>query len=108
MRISDWSSDVCSSDLFRKDLALDQAVALKLTQGLGQHFLADPVEPFAEPGETDAALFRQRLDHPQAPAIADAHQHFAHQFLGPLAAGAGALLRGDRQGGGFGTGWGYA
>src|SRR3546814_17153454 len=55
MRISDWSSDVCSSDLFGKG----EAVGINLRQGelVGPHFRrdADAAKPlFAPCGDVEA------------------------------------------------------
>src|SRR3546814_18081946 len=54
MRISDWSSDVCSSDLFEVDeevrLPTDTTVAVRWRNLVGQRFLG------LEPGTADALL----------------------------------------------------
>src|SRR3546814_3646096 len=47
MRISDWSSDVCSSDLFVDWLAVDRIEGREWDIGLHRRWL-DPTRPFAE------------------------------------------------------------
>src|SRR3546814_8789458 len=53
MRISDWSSDVCSSDLADIDLSL----ASRLIAGQFPHWAGLPVEPVRSTG-TDNAIYR--------------------------------------------------
>jgi len=50
--------------------ALDQAVALELAQGHGQHPLADPVHQPLELGEAQRPVLEQR-DHQQRPLVGD-------------------------------------
>ena len=39
----------------------NQAVALHMTQGLREHLLANALDKFAQPGESQLPLFRQHL-----------------------------------------------
>src|SRR3546814_14807002 len=69
MRISDWSSDVCSSDLER-DILADRASPDLLRQVLGDTILDGlerqlaPLDAVVEPGNVEAEprLDRQRAD----------------------------------------------
>src|SRR3546814_21112503 len=42
MRISDWSSDVCSSDLTPQDLKLQYPAIVEMIEGLGLPVIAEP------------------------------------------------------------------
>src|SRR3546814_19737533 len=58
MRISDWSSDVCSSDLFRPRFDGGEAVItvrhlLTHTSGLGYGFFQKPDGPYRAAGVSD-------------------------------------------------------
>src|SRR3546814_19207473 len=83
MRISDWSSDVCSSDLFRPRRShSDGTAAAPFDDGAPQTFWrtskmslleASPVyKPFRYPWAYDAWLMQQRLHWlPEEVALAD-------------------------------------
>src|SRR3546814_17757447 len=55
MRISDWSSDVCSSDLNFKSLAIDQDgfVSVTFDNGNVKKFYQIPMVKFRDPTELD-------------------------------------------------------
>src|SRR3546814_15167281 len=66
MRISDWSSDVCSSDLLRNRLALGQRLFVALVADLFElaQLVVDALESSARGAERafgDDALFEHRL-----------------------------------------------
>src|SRR3546814_16794436 len=54
MRISDWSSDVCSSDLIAVEVNLDGSGAYDVATGIG--FLDHMVEQFAKHSLIDVSL----------------------------------------------------
>src|SRR3546814_5600684 len=58
MRISDWSSDVCSSDLCRVELRIEYLRALHLAVGVDVH---GSDHGFAQRRKPLAPLFEQRL-----------------------------------------------
>src|SRR3546814_10603214 len=93
MRISDWSSDVCSSDL------LSLAVALVVTPWLALKLLGHHSHAEAAPGNADGAndsrlhrTFRRLmlpfLDGPRAPR----HRHLLFAAMGALVLGAVGLV----------------
>src|SRR3546814_3270536 len=77
MRISDWSSDVCSSDLPSRVLATGIGLCLQRQQPLaiGQDLLVGPQHQRAESAEKDALLLNH-LDilAVDLPVLADVHQ----------------------------------
>src|SRR3546814_14919008 len=68
MRISDWSSDVCSSDLPRKDVC-------RHDQSSARHSYATPLEQFTENRINFAPVMH--LAHDEAPV------EIAHRFICP-------------------------
>src|SRR3546814_14546085 len=61
MRISDWSSDVCSSDLRLAEHALAQSLDVALVHGM--HLLADIEALGRQPHVDGAAVLRRALLH---------------------------------------------
>src|SRR3546814_4067171 len=62
MRISDWSSDVCSSDLVANILHIELPVAMNILSG-GTQELDRLVEDAVDPGQHALAqIFHDRLD----------------------------------------------
>src|SRR3546814_16438059 len=68
MRISDWSSDVCSSDLPRKDVC-------RHDKSSARHSYATPLEQFTENRINFAPVMH--LAHDEAPV------EIAHRFISP-------------------------
>src|SRR3546814_19295052 len=63
MRISDWSSDVCSSDLLTKDIALN--MRLKVRRGVGYQ----PASTRQHPDDEARPIGRLQLDASFAPVL---------------------------------------
>src|SRR3546814_17278466 len=89
MRISDWSSDVCSSDL---DLVGDLAVDDLAVRRLEEAVLVGPREHGQRVDQADVRAFR-RLD--RADAAVMGLMHVAHFEAGALAGQAARAKRGD-------------
>src|SRR3546814_14007416 len=66
MRISDWSSDVCSSDLFRVECADEGSIMLKKTIALGfaSLLLASPAWAAPDWSAVDRAIGRAGAEQP--------------------------------------------
>src|SRR3546814_11488094 len=68
MRISDWSSDVCSSDLLTKDIALN--MRLKVRRGVGYQ----PASTRQHPDDEARPIGRLQLDASFAPVLRVAYE----------------------------------
>src|SRR3546814_2234940 len=60
MRISDWSSDVCSSDLETRQVALFSATMPAQIKRIAQTYLKEPVEIAIKSASSTARNIRQR------------------------------------------------
>src|SRR3546814_16822369 len=85
MRISDWSSDVCSSDL---RLLLPRA---RRGQDVGRQFVEGAVQPAVPFGRHAARVIGSIIDHPAAAALFRAEIAVAEAVFADLLARAPAV-----------------
>src|SRR3546814_4976277 len=79
MRISDWSSDVCSSDLIERRQALGQH-AVQGEAGIGRRLLHEGAAGVHHVGDVDSLLVQlhaPRLDLREVEDVADDRQQMA-------------------------------
>lgn len=57
----------------------NEAIALQVTQGSGQHTLRDPVEPSRQLGVSQCAGHAESMDNTEGPPVAGMGQYFPFQ-----------------------------
>src|SRR3546814_9517204 len=71
MRISDWSSDVCSSDLILEDMGVDECAVLRSGRSVDAEAIAKCIETMPGAGELLRGFFQCVDDRIFRPAVID-------------------------------------